>query len=289
MTTNVSVGIIAPLKTTSITTLFGFVFWLLAMPVAAEQVIEEIVVTAARRAVTADALSQASTIVVPGDSGAEALLTETLRNEVGVFLQQTTPGQGAPIIRGLRGSAVLHLVDGMRLNNAIFRSAPTQYLALVPVSATDRIEVLRGGSASLYGTDAVAGVVNVVTKMPRLVDRGSGTGGFVDLRLDAGSQTRVVMAGLEHGTARLAARFSAEYHDIGDRRIGGGERLTPSDYRAIGMSGAVAGRLANQWRWSFGAQFMDQPSTPRVDELVAGFEQTTASSSEFFFAPNRRS
>ena len=49
----------------------------------------------------------------------------------GVFLQQTTPGQGAAIIRGLKGSEVLHLVDGFRLNNAIFRNAPTQYLALV--------------------------------------------------------------------------------------------------------------------------------------------------------------
>ena len=39
---------------------------------------------------------------------------------VGVFLQQTTPGQGAAIVRGLKGSSILHLVDGMRLNNAIF-------------------------------------------------------------------------------------------------------------------------------------------------------------------------
>ena len=70
--------------------------------------------------------------------------------EVGVYLQQTTPGQGAAIIRGLKGSSILHLVDGIRVNNAIFRSAPTQYFALVPTSAVERIEVLRGTPASLY-------------------------------------------------------------------------------------------------------------------------------------------
>jgi hypothetical protein len=49
------------------------------------------------------------------------IITDALAAQPGVFLQQTTPGQGAAIIRGLKGSEVLHIVDGMRLNNAIFR------------------------------------------------------------------------------------------------------------------------------------------------------------------------
>ena len=83
--------------------------------------------------------------------------------EVGVYLQQTTPGQGAAIIRGLKGSQVLHLIDGMRLNNAFFRNAPNQYLGLVDAYNTERTEVVRGAAPSLYGADAMGGVLQVLS------------------------------------------------------------------------------------------------------------------------------
>ena len=91
------------------------------------------------------------------------VLAEILRGLPGVFFQQTTPGQGIPIIRGLKGSQILHLVDGMRINNAFFRDAPNQYLGLVDAFAIDRIEVVRGASGSAYGADAMGGVVNILT------------------------------------------------------------------------------------------------------------------------------
>ncbi|MGB5489530.1 MAG: TonB-dependent receptor plug domain-containing protein, partial [Woeseiaceae bacterium] len=106
--------------------------------------IDEVVVTATRRAVSSADVSSGLTVLGRDKVQAEKLVTDALASNVGVFLQQTTPGQGAPIIRGLKGSSILHLVDGLRLNNAIFRSAPTQYFALVPVSSVERVEVLRG-------------------------------------------------------------------------------------------------------------------------------------------------
>ena len=133
--------------------------------VAAEQdVLDEVLVTATRRTASTVDISSALTLVNSEAVREQKLLTDALADNVGVFLQQTTPGQGAAIIRGLRGSSILHLVDGMRLNNAIFRSAPTQYFALVPTSAVERVEVIRGTPASLYGSDAVGGVVQVVTR-----------------------------------------------------------------------------------------------------------------------------
>ena len=73
---------------------------------------------------------------------------DALHGEDGTFVQQTTPGQGVVIVRGLKGSEVLHLVDGFRLNNAIFRNAPNQYIALVDGQSLDRIEVVRGPSST---------------------------------------------------------------------------------------------------------------------------------------------
>ncbi|MEO1582511.1 MAG: TonB-dependent receptor [Pseudomonadota bacterium] len=250
--------------------------------------LEEIVVTATRHAEDADALAQSVTIIRRGDQPSDFLITEALQNAVGVYVQQTTPGQGAPIIRGLRGSSVLHLVDGMRLNNAIFRSAPTQYFALVPASSVDRVEVLRGTSASVYGTDAVAGVVNAVTRRPELQEAGWQSQSSLDVRLDSASETRALAAGWSFGDSILAGDFSAEYQVTNDRRIGGGSRVGPSGFEAWGGRAALSGALSEDWIWLADLQFMEQPSTPRVDELVPGFGQTQPSSSEFAFAPNRR-
>ena len=94
------------------------------------------------------------------------VLPDLLRGQAGVFVQQTTPGQAAPVIRGLLGSATLMLVDGMRLNTAFFRSAPNQYFALVDPFMIDQIEVVRGAGSTLYGSDAMGGVVNVLTRIP---------------------------------------------------------------------------------------------------------------------------
>lgn len=103
---------------------------------------------------------------------------DALHGEVGTFVQQTTPGQGVVIVRGLKGSEVLHLVDGFRLNNSIFRNAPNQYIALVDGQSLDRIEVVRGPSSTLYGGDAMGGVVQMLT--PNWISKamhGSGTAG----------------------------------------------------------------------------------------------------------------
>jgi outer membrane cobalamin receptor len=116
---------------------------------AGQERLDEILVTATRRTVSIAEVSSGLTLIDGASAREQKLVTDALDVEVGAFLQQTTPGQGAAIIRGLKGSSILHLVDGMRLNNAIFRSAPTQYLALVPTSAVERIEVLRGTPASL--------------------------------------------------------------------------------------------------------------------------------------------
>lgn len=103
---------------------------LLAPPIHAQTTdtgsIDEIQVTATRRPLEASRVSSALTVIDGADVVNEKLATDALASAAGVYLQQTTVGQGAAIIRGLKGSEILHLVDGLRLNNTIFRNAPTQ-------------------------------------------------------------------------------------------------------------------------------------------------------------------
>ena len=250
------------------------------------ETIDEIQVTATRRPTVAENVSAALSIV-PNEKVRDArLTTDALMMEPGIFLQQTTPGQGAVIIRGLKGSEVLHLVDGFRLNNAIFRNAPTQYLALVAPGTVDRIEVVRGAPASLYGSDAVGGVVQVLSRIPSF--NSAGSRGSMFLGYDTAELGKVVRASFETGNERIAGLVSGEYSDSGNRRIGGGPRIAPSGYESKGARVAVATSPDQSSSWLFDLQFARQPATPRIDELVPGFGQTEPSSSEFLFSPNDR-
>jgi outer membrane receptor protein involved in Fe transport len=250
--------------------------------------IEEVLVTAARRPVSSEDISAALTLVSREHAQAQKLITDALASNVGVFLQQTTPGQGAAIIRGLKGSSILHLVDGMRLNNAITRSAPTQYFSLVPVTAVERVEVLRGTPTSLYGNDAVGGVVQLVTRVPSFQSTETEMRGEAFASFDIAELGKMARATVDVGNSTFASSFSAEYLKAGNRRTGSGERIGPSGYESKAARVVLAADPADDRSWLFDVQYLEQPETPRVDELVPGFGQTEPSSSEFLFAPNRR-
>ncbi|MBP87307.1 MAG: hypothetical protein CMJ64_11390 [Planctomycetaceae bacterium] len=91
-----------------------------------------------------------------------------LQNEVGVLMQSTAAGQASPFVRGLTGQQVLILVDGIRLNNSIFRRGPNQYFNTIDPGMVDHIEVLRGQGSVLWGSDAIGGAINVVTRGPNV-------------------------------------------------------------------------------------------------------------------------
>ena len=91
-----------------------------------------------------------------------------LRETVGVWVQQTTVGQGSPLLRGLTGYQTFIQLDGVRLNNSTFRSGPNQYLATISPDNLDRIEVLRGPGSTQHGSGAMGGVISLFTKDPTL-------------------------------------------------------------------------------------------------------------------------
>ena len=250
--------------------------------------IEEISVLATRRAVNLGDLSSAISTANRNAVLDRKLVTDALADVAGVTLQQTTPGQGAAIVRGLKGSAILHLVDGMRLNNAMFRTAPTPWFALVPTTSVERIEVVRGTPASLYGSDAVGGAIQSVSRLPRFDSEAMDYAGDVAVGLDSAELQQSIRATLDAGTRRLAGSISAEYLGTGNRRVGGGERIGPSDYSSRAVRAVLHGNPTETRSWFVDLHFLEQPETPRIDELVPGFGQTEPSSSEFVFAPNRR-
>lgn len=252
--------------------------------------VETIVVTATRTAVEAFDVPTAVTVVGREDIERTSLqvLPALLQGRAGVFVQQTTAGQAIPIIRGLKGSEVLHLVDGMRLNNAIFRNSPNQYTALLDPFNVESIEVVRGPSSTLYGGDAMGGVVHVRTPVPQFDGEQWSSRADADARYASAERAVQTHVSLDAGRREVAFNGRFGFQDAGDRVAGGGETLEPTDYRSWAGSSKLVLRPDERQELLLDVQFLRQPKTPRYDEVVAGFGQTEPSSDVFFFEPNER-
>ena len=224
---------------------------------------------------------------VPRDARA-AVLGDVLDGVPGVAVQRTGPGQGAPIVRGFLGSAVLLVVDGMRVNNAIFRPAPNQYNALVDPYAISRVEVTRGPGSALFGADATGGVINVVTPLPRFEgdtwqDQASALA--AGATADRSIVGRASAAAGKNGSG-LSLGTTLQHH--GDLRAGGGDVLAPSAYDSLAAD--ATGHLEHgRHATTAWLQLVTQPSLPRTDEMITGFGQTEPASAVFRYEPSRRS
>jgi outer membrane receptor protein involved in Fe transport len=216
------------------------------------------------------------------------VIAEVLRGQPGAFFQQTTPGQGIPIIRGLKGSQVLHLVDGMRLNNAFFRNAPNQYLGLVDSFAAERMEVVRGSQGTLYGADAMGGVLNILTPEPDFNDAAWQQESRVYGSYDSVDNGWIFNARTNGGNDAWGFTGGASYQDHSSRKSGNGEKLVPSDYTSKAADLKFVIDTSERSSLMLAAQVMEQPSTPRYDEMVPGYGQDEPSSEQYLFEPNRR-
>ena len=251
--------------------------------------VEEVTVTATRAPRAASEVSVGVTITDSQaiERAAPAIAVDALRGRSGVYIQQTTPGQGIPIVRGLKGSEVLHLVDGIRLNNGLFRNAPNQYVALVDPFMLSGIEVVRGPSPALYGSDAMGGVVQMITRSPRFEGPAWQHRGRVLARFDSASLGQTARVEWSGGRKGLSATGGLTWQDIDDLRAGGGREQAPSGYTARAANARVAWET-DTGDWLLDAQYLTQPETPRYDELAQGFGQDAPASAVFNFEPNSR-
>lgn len=81
-----------------------------------------------------------------------------------VFIQKSQLGGGSPMIRGFAANRVLLVVDGVRMNNAIFRSGNLQNIITLDPNNTESAEVIFGTGSVIYGSDAIGGVLNFSNK-----------------------------------------------------------------------------------------------------------------------------
>ncbi len=137
-----------------------------ALPLWAQdpQELPEVVVTAGRME-TGILESPGFVTAIPVDPSLIQNVAEIIENQAGLSVKDYgLEGSLKTVsIRGSKAEQVLVLVDGVRLNSARDGGAD---LNLIPEANIERIEILRGGASSLYGADAIGGIINIITKKP---------------------------------------------------------------------------------------------------------------------------
>jgi len=101
-------------------------------------------------------------------------LPNLLQGIPSAMVQKTAYGQGSPYLRGVTGFRNLMLIEGIRLNNSVFRDGPNQYWNTVDPLSLDHQEVAMGPASVLYGSDAVGGTLNAMTVTPPEYDGAPG-------------------------------------------------------------------------------------------------------------------
>lgn len=149
-------------------------------------------------------------------------VTDLFRDIPGLEITGVGPNQARPSIRGQRGQRILLLADGLRINNSRRQRDFGELPALVDVSAVEQVEIVRGPASVLYGSDAIGGVVNIITQVPgRDGVRGNASYRYGDVdgqnrfaaRVSARTGAFSVLAG---GMSRRAKAYSAPSGSFGE-------------------------------------------------------------------------
>lgn len=192
------------------------------------------------------------------------------REVPGSLVQKTSQGQGSPYLRGFTGCRNLFMVDGIRLNNAVFRDGPNQYWNTVDPGSIQRLEIVRGPGSVLYGSDAIGGTVNVLSRRPQAYLAGDPLRFSASYRYSSGDDSHITRVsvdtelGPDSGLLLMAAMKRFGNLEAGDGQTLNNTGYDESDFHA-------------SWVWSASAnltlqavhQQVRQDDVPRTHKTLA--------------------
>lgn len=196
---------------------------------------------------------------------------EAMIGMTGVWMQKTNHGGGSPFVRGLTGNQTLILVDGIRLNNATFRYGPNQYLNTLDPSFINQIEVIRGSGSVLYGSDALGGVVQILTPDPVFSTKGLKVSGNTGVKYLSDDMEKSANATVTISTEKMALIANASANQFGDLVAGGDlGREAPSAYDQYGWNLKVKNKITDRTYLTTAMQYLRQDDVPRFDQVAIG-------------------
>jgi hemoglobin/transferrin/lactoferrin receptor protein len=244
---------------------------------------------------------------------------DLLESTGSVMIQKSQAGGGSPIIRGFEANKVLIVIDGVRMNNAIFRGGHLQNVISIDPASLERTEIIFGPASVVYGSDALGGVMHFFTRTPRFSENDS-------VKFNIGAYTRYASANEEKtghvdvniGGSHLASFTSFTYSSFDDLRTGKnfdeiygdwGKRNFYQDFvngvdtmiknsspELQKYSGYNQADIIQKFRYSknkfyihhLNLQFSITSDVPRYDRLTETRDNGNFSHAEWYYGPQKR-
>jgi outer membrane receptor protein involved in Fe transport len=247
-----------------------------AVPDSAKKVakLAPIAVTATRaerqvfRTPTPLLVTDAQTVREESPNGVQDLF----RNLPGVDVVGVGPNQGRLQIRGQRGQRILLLENGTRLNNSRRQQDFGELPALTDVNGVSRVEIIRGPASVLYGTDAIGGVVNQITR--RTPSAGiQGVNGWAEYRFGSADNQSLVNGRLESRSGKFSWSLGGGWREAADYTAPAGSygNLTLADPARVYDTGVTDWNLNGEVGWDIAAHRSLSLRVSRYDAADAGF------------------
>lgn len=240
---------------------------------------------------------------------------DLLQNSGKVFVQKSQLGGGSPMIRGFATNRLLLSVDGVRMNNAIFRGGNIQNVISIDPFTIKNTEVIFGPGSVIYGSDAIGGVMNFYTKKPRFSDTDSlSFSGSSNYRYASANKENTFHVDFNLGKKRWAFFTSASYNDFDDLTMGDNgpdsylrdsyvvtrygqdilvknespKKQVPTGYNQINLMQKVSFKPNNNWSFNLGAHYSETSDYSRYDRLIRPSKDGNGlRSAEWFYGPQK--
>ena len=240
---------------------------------------------------------------------------DLLLNSGQVFVQKSQLGGGSPMIRGFATNRLLLSVDGVRMNNAIFRGGNLQNVISIDPYSIASTEVIFGPGSVIYGSDAIGGVMNFMTRPAQFADQDSlMLQGNAHYRFASGNGEQTVHADVNVGKKQWAFYTSASFNNFGDLRMGshgpdeylrnsyvlrvnGTDQLVtnanpqkqrPTGYDQLNLMQKIAYKPNSNWRYDLGFYFSKTSSYSRYDRLIQPNDAGDGlQSAEWYYGPQK--
>jgi hemoglobin/transferrin/lactoferrin receptor protein len=235
-----------------------------------------------------------------------------------VYVQQSQLGGGSPVLRGMETNRVLTVIDGVRMNNAIYRAGHIQNIITIDPNMLSRVEVVHGPGSVIYGSDAMGGVMHFYTRNPVLSNNDKVfTLGNAMLRYSSAANEYSQSFNVNVGGKKIAALLGASTKDIGDLRQGSkrdekygdwgkclyyAERIDGKDvmtangdpliqknsgYSQYDLFGKVLFKPSSNYSLTLNMQYSNSSNIPRYDRLTEMTDEKLTYA-EWYYGPQTR-
>ena len=245
-------------------------------------------------------------------------MADILSNSAYVFIQKSQMGGGSPVLRGFEANKILLIMDGVRMNNAIYRGGHLQNIITIDGNQLDKVEILFGASSLLYGSDALGGVLSFTTKKPQLKEKQYAEPNNVLItRFNSANKERTIHFSNNTGFKKLAFITSFTYSDFSDlltgssrkgeypdfgkrqyyiRRINGTDSIKMNSnpnlqigtaYHQADFMEQILYKYNENWSSLLNIQYSTSSKIPRYDRLTETTNELP-SYSEWYYGPQNR-